>query len=87
VVFEQTTTLGVRISSVQRRSLSRDEVSVPVAGEIISVKRGHLGDRIVTVQPEYDDVRAVAACTGRPVADLLAEARTAAQSRAATAHD
>jgi len=81
VVFEETTTLGVRISSVQRRSLSRDEVSVPVAGEVISVKRGRLGDRVVTVQPEYDDVRAAAARTGRPVADLLAEARAAATAR------
>jgi pyridinium-3,5-bisthiocarboxylic acid mononucleotide nickel chelatase len=78
-VFEQTTTLGVRISSVQRRSLSRDEVNVPVGGVLISVKRGHLGDRIVNVQPEYDEVRAAAARTGRPIADLLAEARAAAQ--------
>ncbi len=78
-VFEQTTTLGVRISPVQRRSLSRDEVNVPVAGVVISVKRGRLGDRIVNVQPEYEEVRAAAARTGRPIADLLAEARAAAQ--------
>jgi uncharacterized protein (DUF111 family) len=84
VMFEQTTTLGVRISSVQRRSLSRDEVSVPVAGEVISVKRGRLGDRVVTVQPEYDDVRAAAARTGRPVADLLAEAGAAARFQGTT---
>jgi uncharacterized protein (DUF111 family) len=32
------------------------------------------------VQPEYDDVRAAAARTGRPIADLLAEARSAAQA-------
>jgi pyridinium-3,5-bisthiocarboxylic acid mononucleotide nickel chelatase len=79
-VFEQTTTLGVRVSAVQRRSLPRDEVSVRVAGEVISVKRARLGDRIVNVQPEYDDVRAAAARTGRPIADLLAQARAAAQS-------
>jgi pyridinium-3,5-bisthiocarboxylic acid mononucleotide nickel chelatase len=78
-VFEQTTTLGVRISSLQRRSLARDEVNVPVGDVVISVKRGHLGDRIVNVQPEYDDVRAAAARTGRPIADLLAEARAAAR--------
>jgi uncharacterized protein (TIGR00299 family) protein len=86
-VFEQTTTLGVRVSSVQRRSLSRDEVNVPVGGAVISVKRGHLGDRIVNVQPEYDEVRAAAARTGRPIADVLAEARAAAQSQAAGGHD
>jgi uncharacterized protein (DUF111 family) len=79
-VFEQTTTLGLRISPVQRRSLSRDQVNVPVGDSVISVKRGLLGGRVVNVQPEYEEVRAAAARTGRPVADLLAEARAAAQS-------
>jgi pyridinium-3,5-bisthiocarboxylic acid mononucleotide nickel chelatase len=78
MTFEQTTTLGVRISEVQRRSLRRDQVEVTLAGMPVSVKRGHLGDRIVTVQPEYEDVRAAARQSGRPVADLTAEARRAA---------
>jgi pyridinium-3,5-bisthiocarboxylic acid mononucleotide nickel chelatase len=78
-VFELTTTLGLRVSALQRRSLRRDQVSVQAGGQEISVKRGHLGDRVVTVQPEYDDVRAAAARTGRPIAELLAEARAAAQ--------
>jgi pyridinium-3,5-bisthiocarboxylic acid mononucleotide nickel chelatase len=78
-VFELTTTLGLRVSAVERRSLRRDQVSVFAGGQQVSVKRGHLGDRVVTVQPEYDDVRAAAARTGRPIADLLAEARAAAE--------
>jgi uncharacterized protein (DUF111 family) len=77
-VFELTTTLGLRVSMVQRRSLDRDQVGVRVSGEEISVKRGHLAGRVVTVQPEYDDVRAAAARTGWTVTDLLAEARAAA---------
>jgi uncharacterized protein (DUF111 family) len=47
------------------------------------VKRGFLGDAVVTVQPEYDDALAVSAKTGRPVADVLAQAAAAARSRAA----
>ena len=77
-VFELTTTLGLRVSAVQRRSLRRDQVGVRVGGEEISVKRGHLGGQVVTVQPEYDDVRAAAARAGRPIADVLTEARAAA---------
>lgn len=84
-MFEHTTTLGVRISPVQRRSLPRDEVNVSVGREVIRVKRGHLGDRIVNVQPEYEEVRAAAARTGRPIADLLAEARAAAQAQSGPA--
>jgi pyridinium-3,5-bisthiocarboxylic acid mononucleotide nickel chelatase len=73
IVFEQTTTLGVRLSPVRRRSLRRDEVEVPLAGGTVHVKRGFLGDRVVTAQPEYDDLLALSAATGVPLADLLAE--------------
>src|SRR6185312_13758222 len=43
VIFEQTTTLGVRVSPVERRSLERDQIVVPVAGGVtVGVKRGLL---------------------------------------------
>ena len=75
VIFEQTTTLGVRVSPVERRSLERDQITVPVGGgAAVGVKRGLLNGEVVTAQPEYDDVRAAAAATGRPVRDVLAEA-------------
>lgn len=78
-MFEQTTTLGLCVSSVQRRSLRRDQVEVSVAGTSVSVKRGLLGDRVVTVQPEYDDIRVAARRSGQPLADVLTEARHAAR--------
>jgi pyridinium-3,5-bisthiocarboxylic acid mononucleotide nickel chelatase len=78
IVFEQTTTLGVRISPVERRFLRRSQVEVQVAGGVVHVKRGHLGAEIITVQPEYDEARALAATSGRPIADILTEARHAA---------
>jgi uncharacterized protein (TIGR00299 family) protein len=78
VVFEQTTSLGVRISSVERRSLRRDRVEVKVGTVTVGVKRGLLGDRVVTAQPEYDEARAAAEAYGRPVADVLAEVRALA---------
>jgi pyridinium-3,5-bisthiocarboxylic acid mononucleotide nickel chelatase len=74
-MFRQTTTLGVRVSPVQRRSLHRDRIAVSVGGAEVSVKRGLLGETVVTAQPEYEDVRAAARLTGRPVAEVLAEAR------------
>ncbi|MDN3351162.1 nickel pincer cofactor biosynthesis protein LarC [Actinomadura sp. DC4] len=80
VVFEQTTTLGVRVSSVERRSLRRDRIEVTSGGVTVGVKRGLLGDRVVTVQPEYDEVRAAALAAGRPVHETLAEVRALAVS-------
>jgi hypothetical protein len=73
IVFEQTTTLGIRVGQVRRRSLRRDQVEVPVGGGVVHVKRGFLGDRLVTRQPEYDDLVAQARRTGTPMARLLAE--------------
>jgi pyridinium-3,5-bisthiocarboxylic acid mononucleotide nickel chelatase len=73
MVFEQTTTLGVRLVPVRRRSLRRDEVEVPLRGGTVHVKRGFLGERVVTQQPEYDDLLALAAATGAPLAELIAE--------------
>nr|WP_233257662.1 nickel pincer cofactor biosynthesis protein LarC [Micromonospora sp. S4605] len=79
IVFEETTTLGVRISTVERRALRRDEVTVTIAGCAVAVKRGHVGDRVVTVQPEYQEALTVARRTGLPVAEVLARAAEAAQ--------
>jgi pyridinium-3,5-bisthiocarboxylic acid mononucleotide nickel chelatase len=78
VVFEQTTSLGVRVSTVSRRSLRRDRVEVTVGGVVVGVKRGLLGDRVVTAQPEYDEARKAARAAGRPVHEVLAEVRALA---------
>lgn len=78
LIFEHTPTLGLRSRPVRRRELARDQVAVEVAGATIRVKRGMLDGRVITIQPEYEDVRAVAERTGTPIADLLAAARAAA---------
>lgn len=78
LVFTETTTLGLRVHDVRRLALRRDEVRVIVAGHPVTVKRGHLGSELVTVQPEYDDAKAVADRTGRPLAQILDQARAAA---------
>jgi pyridinium-3,5-bisthiocarboxylic acid mononucleotide nickel chelatase len=83
LIFTETTTLGVRVRGVERRALKRDEVQVSVAGHPLGVKRGYLGDEVVTVQPEYDDALNIARLTGRPLADVLDQATAAARSRQA----
>ncbi|MCW6006364.1 LarC family nickel insertion protein, partial [Micromonospora sp. CPCC 205371] len=61
------------------RPLRRDTDEVTVAGATVRVKRGHLGDRVVTAQPEYDDALAAARSAGLPVAEVLDQARAAAR--------
>ena len=78
VLFAQTSTLGVRRSTVLRRALPREESRVRVLGHEIRVKLGRLPDGTVRGKPEYDDVRAVSLATGRPARDIFDLARQAA---------
>ena len=84
LVFAETTTLGLRVRGVERRALRRDEVRVSVAGHEVGVKRGFLGEQVVTIQPEYDDALAVSTATGLPVAEVLAQALSALSRQAGT---
>ncbi|WP_410588164.1 nickel pincer cofactor biosynthesis protein LarC [Amycolatopsis sp. lyj-23] len=74
-VFAHTTTLGVRLSPVERRALPRDSVTVDYRGTPVGVKRGYLNGEVVTTQPEYEQVRAAAEATGQPLRRVLAEVR------------
>jgi len=79
-MFRSTTTLGVRVTEVERHSLRRDSVVVDVAGQPVSVKRGFLDGEPVTVQPEFTDARAAALSAGLPVADVIDSARERART-------
>jgi hypothetical protein len=79
-LFRATTTLGARVTEVERRSLPRDSVVVDVAGQPVSVKRGFLDGEPVTVQPELADARAAALCAGLPLADVIDLARERARA-------
>ncbi|WP_372664461.1 nickel pincer cofactor biosynthesis protein LarC [Amycolatopsis kentuckyensis] len=79
-VFAHTSTLGVRLSPVERRSLPRDRVTVDYRGHEVSVKRGFLNGSVVTAQPEYDEVKAAADATGQPLRRVLEEVRAAVEA-------
>lgn len=77
VLFRQTTTLGIRRHAVERRSLAREFVTVSVAGHPVRLKVGRLGAEVINVKPEFADCSAVAAETGAPVKEVMAQARAA----------
>ncbi|WP_341229707.1 nickel insertion protein, partial [Nocardioides salarius] len=80
VVFAQTSTIGLREHAVTKRALEREVAAVEVEGVQVRVKVSRHRGRVVTAQPEWDDVAAVAQATGRPARDVLAEAQAAARS-------
>lgn len=79
VLFETTSTFGVRAHDVRRAELERRVVSVPLAGGTVRVKVGLLEGRAITATPEHDDVAQVAVASGRPVRELYEEALAAAR--------
>ncbi len=79
VIFEQTSTIGVREIPVGKTALERAVHTVEVGGHDVHVKLAVHEGRVVNAQPEYEDVARVAARTGRPIKDVLAEAVAASR--------
>jgi len=74
LIFRETTTLGVRWSHAQRRTLQRESVSVETSVGVIRVKVARLNGKILNVAPEYDDCRKAAVERGVPLKQVMAEA-------------
>jgi uncharacterized protein (TIGR00299 family) protein len=77
LIFAETSTLGLRIYTAERRIEERSIVEVETQLGTIRIKvsgHGHFA-------PEYDDCRAIAARTGTPLPEILAAAQAAYLSR------
>jgi len=82
IIFRETTTFGIRAYEVERRKLLRESVSVETELGRVNVKLGRLGGELITVSPEYDDCRRLAAEQGVPLKDVYEKARAAARGLA-----
>ena len=74
LLFRETTTLVVRQSSVRRRSLQREHITVETSLGAIRVKVARGNGQILNVAPEYEDCKKLAAEHGVPLKQILAEA-------------
>ena len=77
ILFEETTTLGVRMRELQRRVLTRDTYSVRLPGGQVRVKVADMGNGTTKMMPEFQDCKQVAEKTGQPVREVLEQARQA----------
>lgn len=69
LIFRETTTLGVRFHSAERRVQTREWVEVTTIHGVVRVKTAPDG-----FAPEYEDARRIAAETGVPLKEILAAA-------------
>lgn len=74
LIFRETTTLGVRQSTVQRCTLQRETLLVETPLGSIRMKVARSNGHILNVAPEYEDCRKIASERGLPLKQVLAEA-------------
>lgn len=77
MLFAETTSLGVRIQSMERQKLARETISVKTRFGKIRVKVGRAGGEAKTIAPEYEDCKRIATEQGVPLKDIYEEARLA----------
>ena len=87
-IFQHTTTLGVRCVDATRRALPRTVHEIDVDGRRVRVKVARGPDGRTRVKPEFEDLAAASAATGRSVVELAELAmRAAADLTSAVASD
>jgi pyridinium-3,5-bisthiocarboxylic acid mononucleotide nickel chelatase len=74
MLFNETTTLGVRSTEIERVSLPRESHSIETKFGRIDVKTASCNGRAVNVMPEYEDVKRAALEYGVPFREVHAEA-------------
>ena len=80
IFLRETTTFGVKYWPVDRKVLCRKMVEKKVRRGKLRFKLGLDDDgRVIKAVPEYDDVKALAAKTGKPMIDLYLEAQSDAR--------
>ncbi|HEX2781637.1 MAG TPA: nickel pincer cofactor biosynthesis protein LarC [Gemmatimonadaceae bacterium] len=78
-LLTDTTSIGVRRTTVQRTALPRETIEVDVMGHTIPVKIVIRPDGTRTAKPEHDHVARVAHATGKPVTAIFRAAEQAAE--------
>lgn len=81
ILFEETTTLGVRIYEARRQTLERETVSVETTYGPVRVKVARRDGRVLNAAPEYDDCRKLAEEKSVPLKDVMGEATVAFRNK------
>ena len=77
LLFEETTTIGVRITEARRKVLKREVVKVETAFGPVNMKVARLKGKIVNVSPEFEDCRRLADEKAVPLKEVMQAAQAA----------
>jgi hypothetical protein len=74
IMFEETTTIGLRVGVVGRRVLARETIPVETRYGTVSVKVARQNGHVLNASPEYEDCARLARETGEPFHRIREEA-------------
>jgi uncharacterized protein (TIGR00299 family) protein len=77
LLFEQTTTIGVRIYEARRKVLERELVTVETPYGAVKVKVARREGKVLNVAPEYDDCQRIASERSVPLKEVILAAQLA----------
>lgn len=71
LLFDQTTTIGLRIYEARRKVLEREQVSVETPYGPVNVKVARRDGKVVNIAPEYEDCQRIASEKSLPLKDVI----------------
>jgi uncharacterized protein (TIGR00299 family) protein len=77
LIFEQTTTLGLRIYEARRKVLEREHVEVETPYGNVRVKVAKRDGKVVNAAPEYEDCQKIASENNVPLKEVILAAQAA----------
>ena len=86
-LLTETTTFGVRCSTVQRFKLSRHLTEVETRWGTVRVKHGYMGDKLLKSIPEFEDCKRLAEQNDVPLQEVYEEAVRVSHVKDSTHHN
>ena len=71
IIFEETTTIGLRFYEAQRRTLTREINQVNTRFGRVNIKVSKLGNKVVRRTPEYEDCKKLAKKLNMPLIEVM----------------
>lgn len=74
ILFEETTTIGIRRSLQERSVLSRRFETIQIQGQPVKLKVAERNGKVYNIQPEYEDCAAIARHTDQSLKEIQRQA-------------
>lgn len=71
ILFRNTTTIGIRFYDARRKTLKREIKTIQTKFGDVRIKISRIGNRVINISPEYDDVKVLSKKTDLPIKKII----------------